>query len=75
MGMFGSSSDSGDKANQLVEQQIAANAAELEAKRQSLYAERLDIIKGTGGQSFVPDRTVGVSQKGGGKPRGISPLF
>lgn len=62
MGLFGGGDDDATKdSNRLIDEQLNTNAAEIEAKRQSLYRERLDIIKGSGGQSFVPDRTSGVS--------------
>ena len=66
MGLFDSDDDGSeaqDRSNQLANEQIQMNQAELERKRQNLYDERLDIIKGQGGQSWVPDRTSS-SQKG-----------
>lgn len=55
MGFFDSDEDSspspGDSA---VQQQIAMNEKELEQKRQSLYSQRLDIIKSQGGTNWNP---------------------
>jgi hypothetical protein len=60
MGFFGGS-DSSD-TDTLINQQLQANQAELESKRQNLYDERLSIIKGQGGEVWKPSRT-GVSGK------------
>ncbi len=55
MGFFGD--DSGQsEASTLMDEQIRANQAELETKRQNLYSERLDIIKGQGNEVWSPTR-------------------
>ena len=80
MGIFGGdASDEQQEANRLVQEQLQSSAADIEAKRQSLYQTRLDIIKGSGGQSFVPDRTVSASSRAGGsknnKNNGLPDVF
>lgn len=77
MGFFGGDNDDYEpgqnEANQLATEQMEQNKEELEVKKQNLYAARLDIIKGQGGQSWVPDRTSRAAAprtSGGG---GISP--
>lgn len=57
MGFFGSDNDEPSRAEELAQQQIELNQAELEQKRQHLYQTRLDIIKGQGAQTFTPDRS------------------
>lgn len=69
MGFFGSS-DNSDRAADLAQQQIELQQAELEQKRQNLYKTKLDIIKGQGAQSFVPDKTAGVANTSGGTVMG-----
>lgn len=59
MGMFGGD-DNSDRINMLQEQQINANKAELEAKKQNLFQTRLDIIKGQGAEQWKP---VGMNPK------------
>ncbi len=54
MGLFGGD-DPNQQANDLTNQQIQQNQAEIENKRQSLYKERLDIVKGQGMQSWSPE--------------------
>lgn len=61
MGFFGGGGDPNEKTNDLLEQQIKENQAELEAKRRHLFEERLDIIKGQGAQTWSPDRNKGTS--------------
>ena len=60
MGFFGGdeTDHSGEDA---INRQNALNEQELEAKRQNLFKQRLDIIKSQGAQQFTPDRTAGVS--------------
>jgi|GEM_PF-5580117 hypothetical protein len=58
MGFFGGDNDNDDgqsQADQLASEQLSMNKAELEAKKQSLYQTRLDIIKGEGRQVWTPD--------------------
>ena len=43
------------QSEQLLNQQIQQNRAELERKKQDLYKTRLDIIKGQGGQNWTPE--------------------
>ncbi len=74
MGFFGDDSDnSPTRGDQLLEEQINQNKAELEAKRQSLFQTRLDIIKGQGGQIWTPSVT-GASSRGGNANGGQSPF-
>ncbi len=54
MGLFGGDNPN-QEANDLANQQIQQNQAEIENKRQSLYKERLDIVKGQGNQSWSPE--------------------
>jgi len=59
MGFFGGGGDTGgqqSKSDELIDQQFKHNQAELEQKRKNLYQERLDIIKGQGGQTWTPKR-------------------
>lgn len=65
MGFFGGDNEP-TRGEELAQQQIELNQAELEAKRENLYKTRLDIIKGQGAQSFTPDRSSGVSAKPAG---------
>lgn len=64
MGLFGGD-DEPSQAEQMMEQEIRDNKAELEAKRQNLYQEKLDIIKGQGAEQWSPDRTRGAPKTGG----------
>jgi len=59
MGLFGGDDNDNpaqDRANQLVEEQINQNKAELEQKRQSLVSQRMNIIKSQGAETWSPDR-------------------
>lgn len=64
MGFFGGDDNPNQETNDLMNQQIRQNQAELESKRQNLYSEKLDIIKGTGGETWQPNRSAGVSASG-----------
>jgi hypothetical protein len=67
MGFFGGDNDSQpSQAEQLAEEQLQMNKAELENKKQSLYQTRLDIIKGQGGQTWTPDMNKRAPTKAGG---------
>lgn len=75
MGMFGGDEDdSARESRDLLNQQIRDNKAELEAKRQSLYQERLDIIKGQGTEVWHPDRGKGAAKPNAGKPKGVGEM-
>lgn len=69
MGFFGGDNDNDSPgqshAEQLADQQLQMNKAELENKKQNLYDTRLDIIKGQGGESWVPDRNKRARPPGG----------
>lgn len=54
MGFLGGDNND-DRGSQLLDEQLSLNKAELEAKRQSLFQTRLDIIKGQGAESWTPD--------------------
>jgi hypothetical protein len=62
MGFFGGNGNSGGQesprsnSDELISQQFKANQAEIEAKKKSLYTERLNIIKSQGGQDWHPKR-------------------
>lgn len=57
MGFFGGDdNDSSNQANDVADQQLKLNQAEIEQKKQSLYKTRLDIEKGLGGQSWTPNK-------------------
>jgi hypothetical protein len=58
MGLFGSDDDQPQpsEADQLASEQLQENQAELEYKKNNLYQTRLDIIKGQGAQTWVPNR-------------------
>jgi hypothetical protein len=59
MGFFGGGGNGGGQRSEsdgLIDQQFKQNQAELEQKRKNLYQERLDIIKGQGGQTWTPKR-------------------
>lgn len=84
MGFFGGDDDSSpgqSQADELASEQLMQNKAELEAKKQNLYETRIDIIKGQGGQSWVPDRTTrapinpSAGGAGGGGRGGFPPGF
>lgn len=64
MGFLGGNNEP-SPSDQLLNEQITQNKAELAQKRQSLYKTRLDIIKGQGGQSWTPSPTP--ARKGGSK--------
>ena len=67
MGFFDSDNDTTTApGNDAVNQQIAMNEKELEEKRQSLYTQRLDVIKSQGGQNWGTPR---VSQPPASSPR------
>lgn len=58
MGIFGGGDDdAAQESAELMNEQIRQNQAELEAKRQKLYEETLDIIKGQGQQVWQADRS------------------
>ncbi len=63
------------EADQLLSEQIHQNQAELEAKRQSLYQTRLDIIKGQGAENWTPDYTSHATPPAGGGLAGLPPQF
>ena len=62
MGFFGGGGNSGGQdtaqaqSNALIDKQFQTNQAEIEAKKKSLYQERLDIIKSQGGQTWTAKR-------------------
>lgn len=62
MGFFGSGGNSGAQDNkpsatdELIDKQFKQNQAEIEAKKKSLYQQRLDIIKSQGNQDWHPKR-------------------
>lgn len=66
MGIFdgGGDTDSQDRANALLEEQINQNKAELEQKRKDLVAQRINIIKSQGAEQWTPDRSVTTSGSG-----------
>lgn len=55
MGFLGGDNEP-SRGDELADQQIRANQAELENKRQSLYKTRLDIIKGQGKENWTPTK-------------------
>ena len=56
MGLFGGEEDNQPSQSELLmEEQYRTNQEELEMKKQSLYKQRLAIIKGQGGQNWTPD--------------------
>jgi hypothetical protein len=59
MGFFGGGGNSGGQdsnSDALITQQFKQNQAEIEAKKKSLYEERLNIIKSQGGQNWHPTK-------------------
>jgi hypothetical protein len=46
------------RGEQIADEQIRMNKAELESKRQNLFRTRLDIIKGQGTQQWTPNYNV-----------------
>ncbi len=62
MGFFGGGGNSGGQdseqstSNELISNQFRKNQAEIEAKKKSLYEERLNIIKSQSGQNWHPKR-------------------
>lgn len=73
MGFFGgdndNDSDGQSQADQIANEQYQANQMELEAKKQSLYQTRLDIIKSQGSEQWTPDRNMRAPIARGGQPR------
>lgn len=65
MGFLGGDNDEPSRGEQLAEEQLQMNKAELEAKKQSLYQTRLDIIKGQGGETWSADRNKRAPTQGG----------
>ncbi len=60
MGLFGggnSGAQGQTPSDMLIEQQFQRNQAETEQKKKDIYAERLNIIKSQGGQTWTPDRS------------------
>jgi hypothetical protein len=55
MGFLGGDNEP-SRGEQLADEQLQMNKAELEAKKESLYQTRLDIIKGQGAQQWEPDK-------------------
>jgi hypothetical protein len=56
MGIFGGDDSGNSAGNSAIDEQIARNDRELEQKRQSLYTQRIDIIKAQGGQNWTPEK-------------------
>jgi hypothetical protein len=83
MGFLNSSDDDNnneqDEGNRLLDQQLKTNQAELEAKKQSLFQTRLDIIKGQGaedwGKGQKPSGTLIGKQINNGLPNGSTVPF
>ncbi len=65
MGFLGGDNDEPSRGEQLADEQLRMNKAELEAKKQSLYQTRLDIIKGQGGETWKADRNARAPSTGG----------
>jgi hypothetical protein len=64
LGLFGNSSESEVPPEAAaIDAQIRTNQAELEAKKQSLYKTRLDIIKGEGAQNWTPNTSSPIPPK------------
>jgi|HubBroStandDraft_1064217.scaffolds.fasta_scaffold412131_1 hypothetical protein len=62
MGFLGGDNEP-SRGEEIADQQLQENKAELEAKKQSLYQTRLDIIKGQGSQSWEPNKSAGITKK------------
>lgn len=68
MGYFGSGGNSGaqddarSESDALIDQTFKQNQVDIENKKRDIYAQRLDIIKGQGGQSWTPTKT-GISER------------
>lgn len=73
MGFF--DDDEHSSGNDAVQQQIAMNEKELEEKRQSLYTQRLDIIKSQGGQNWNAKPPAQPSRPAFGKPPDVFGIF
>lgn len=56
MGFLGGDNEP-STGERLIDEEIANSKAETEAKKQSLYATRLDIIKGQGSEKWAADRS------------------
>jgi hypothetical protein len=64
LGLFGNTSESESPSeSESIDAQIRTNQAELEAKKQSLYKTRLDIIKGEGAQNWTPNTNSPIAAK------------
>lgn len=71
MGLFGGNDDNGgnDRSNQLLDEQLTQNKAELEQKRQSLVDQRMAIVKSQGGEVWAPDRNAAYTGKDAATPK------
>ncbi len=57
MGFLGGDNDNEPtRADELVQEQLESNKAEIESKRNRLYQARLGIIKGQGTQQWTPQK-------------------
>lgn len=71
MGFGTDDSDSTNTSNAVADQQLRDNQVALDAKKQSLFQTRLDIIKSEGGQQWTANRSGGAVLTSGmnnGKP-------
>ncbi|MBX4189676.1 hypothetical protein KW791_00040 [Candidatus Parcubacteria bacterium] len=66
MGLF--DEESSPRSNELVEEQITQNRAELEEKRHSLAEQRMAIVKSQGGENWVADRNASYSSGAAKQP-------
>ena len=74
MGFLGGDSEPSN-GERLIDEELANSKAEMEAKKQSLYATRLDIIKGQGSEQWSADRTSAAPTRSNtGKARGNLPF-
>lgn len=69
MGFLGGDNEP-SRGEQIADEQLQENKAELEAKKQSLYQTRLDIIKGQGSQTWEPNKSSGAPRKGNNRSAG-----
>lgn len=70
MGLFGG--DNENEVDDLLQQQYDQNAAALAAKKSSIYKQKLEIMKGQGGQIWEP--TVNKPAKSDPRMQGIKQI-
>lgn len=74
MGFLGGDNEP-SRAEEIADEELRANQAELETKKQNLYQTRLDIIKGQGAENWTPDYNKTASRQPGFNFSGFGGVF